>query len=222
LICPYGSTLGEVDNIPTPRDTEALEPLSRSSRERQAPGAPLRREGERAASELRFPRPRIRLGLTTLLALAGCGFHPLYAPSGATNTALSGVYVDIIPNRNGQLLRQALQERMDGPDDDVTKKYELAVTYAVGVEGIGIQADSSSNRTRVIGTAHWTLKQPGLLGAKVISGTARSVDGADVVDAQFFYLSLAGQAIDRRMGDALANQIVQSLATYFRVHPDRA
>jgi LPS-assembly lipoprotein len=156
-----------------------------------------------------------------LLAVEGCGFHPLYAPSGATNAALSGVYVDVILNRNGQLLRQALQERLDGPDGG-TKKYELAVTYAVSDEAIGIQSDNSSNRTRVIGSAHWTLKQPGLFGAKVTSGTARTVDGADVLDAQFFYAALAGQAIDRRMGDALADQIVQSLASYFRNHPDRA
>jgi LPS-assembly lipoprotein len=162
-----------------------------------------------------------RLGLMVLLALAGCGFHPLYAPSSATNAALSGVYVDIIPNRNGQLLRQALQERMDSADGG-NKKYELSVIFAVAGEAIGIQADNSSNRTRVIGTAHWTLKRPGLLGAKVTSGTARTIDGADVLDAQFFYASLAGQAIDRRMGDALADQIVQSLAAYFRAHPDRA
>jgi LPS-assembly lipoprotein len=163
----------------------------------------------------------LRACLATPLALAACGFHPLYAPSGSTNVTLDQVYVDVIPNRNGQLLRQSLQERLNTSDDG-TKKYELAVTYAVSTEALGIQADNSSDRTRVIGTAHWTLKQPGLVGAKVTSGTARSVDGADVLDAQFFYASLAGQAIDRRMGDALADQIVQSLAVYFRAHPDRA
>jgi LPS-assembly lipoprotein len=159
--------------------------------------------------------------LATPLALSSCGFHPLYAPSGATNEALDEVYVDIIPNRNGQLLRQSLQDRLNTSDSG-TKKYVLAVNYAVSSEAIGIQADTSSNRTRVIGTAHWTLKQPGLFGAKVTSGTARSVDGADVLDAQFFYASLAGQAIDRRMGDALADQIAESLAAFFRAHPDRA
>jgi LPS-assembly lipoprotein len=159
--------------------------------------------------------------LAAPLVLAACGFHPLYAPSGATNVALDGIYVDVIFNRNGQLLRQALQDRLNTSDDG-TKKYELTVSYAVNVDAIGIQGDNSSNRTRYIGTARWTLKQPGFLGAKVTSGTARSVDGADVLDAQFFYASLAGQAIDRRMGDALADQIVQSLAAFFRAHPERA
>jgi LPS-assembly lipoprotein len=162
-----------------------------------------------------------RLGMVALLAFGGCGFHPLYAPSGATNVALGTVYVDVIANRNGQLLRQALQERLDGAGDG-TKKYQLSVLYAVHTEGLGIQADNSSNRTRIIGTAPWTLKQPGLVGAKVTSGTASSVDGNNVIDAQFFYSDLASQAIDQRMGQALADQIVQALAAYFRTHPDRA
>ncbi|MEJ0049391.1 MAG: hypothetical protein WDN04_27270 [Rhodospirillales bacterium] len=95
-----------------------------------------------------------------MLALGSCGFHPLYAPSGTTNAALSGVYVDVIGNRNGQLLRQALQERLDGTGDG-TKKYQLSVTYTVHTEGLGIQSDNSSNRTRIIGSAAWTLRQPG-------------------------------------------------------------
>jgi len=167
-----------------------------------------------------MPRWILLLGLAMMPALAGCGFHPLYAPSGATNAALNGVFVDVIANRNGQLLRQALQERLD-TDDEGPKKYELSVVYAVSTQALGIQSDNSSNRTRVVGSAHWTLKQPGLIGAKVTSGTARSVDGVDVLDAQFFYSSLAGQAIDRRMGDALADQIVQALAAYFRTHPNQ-
>jgi LPS-assembly lipoprotein len=161
-----------------------------------------------------------RLGLTAALAasLAGCGFHPLYAPSGQTNAALGQVYVDIIANRNGQLLRQALQERLDGTGGEV-QHYELSVLLATYGEGLGVQPDNSNNRTRYIGTATWTLKTGGLLGKKIVSGTARSVDGANVIDAQFFYSDLASDAIDRRLSTALADQIVQSLAIYFRAHP---
>ncbi len=43
-----------------------------------------------------------------------------------------------------------------------------------------------------------------------------------MIDAQFFYSDLASGAIDARMGQALADQIVQALAMYFRTHPDRA
>jgi LPS-assembly lipoprotein len=156
-----------------------------------------------------------------VLTLGGCGFHPLYAPVGKTSVGLRSIYVDIIPNRPGQLLRQSLQERLEGTENS-NKRYELSVFYIVAGDVIGIQADNSSNRTRFIGSANWTLRMPGIAGTKIISGTARSVDGANVIDAQYFYSDLSTDAINRRMADALADQIVQSLAVYFRAHPDRA
>jgi LPS-assembly lipoprotein len=157
-----------------------------------------------------------------LLALAagGCGFRPLYAPGGATNAALKDVYVDVIANRNGQLLRQALQQRMEGEGSEGSKHYELSVALSFTGEAVGIQGDTSSDRTRYIGTARWTLKQPGDLGTKIVSGSVRSVDGANVIDEQFFYSDLSSEAIQRRMGDNLADQIVERLAEYFRAHPE--
>lgn len=156
------------------------------------------------------------------LALAGCGFHPLYGERGdKTDPALNAVYVDIIPNRNGQLLRQALQARLN-TDESLAKKYELSVAYAFTGEGIGVQSDNSSDRTRYVGTAYWTLRAAGPQGAKITSGSARQLDGANVLNAQFFYADLASDAINRRMSEALADQIVQSLAVYFRAHPQGA
>jgi LPS-assembly lipoprotein len=155
-------------------------------------------------------------------AVCGCGFHPLYAPGSAANTAMPTVFVDVIANRNGQILRQALQERLEGTDANVAKQYELTISYQFASTGLGIQADNSSDRTRFIGTALWTLKRPGTFGTKVTSGVARSVDGANVINAQFFYSDLSAEAIQRRMGDALADQIAQQLAVYFRSHPAHA
>jgi LPS-assembly lipoprotein len=155
-------------------------------------------------------------------AAGACGFHPLYAPGGGANVALPAVFVDVIPNRNGQLLRQALQERLEGSDSSVSKRYELSIIYKFDGSAIGIQADNSSDRTRFIGTVFWTLKLPGVFGTKITSGTARSVDGANVINAQFFYSDLSAEAIQRRMSDNLADQITQALAVYFSAHPAHA
>jgi LPS-assembly lipoprotein len=153
------------------------------------------------------------------LALAGCGFHPLYAPQAHTQAGLSEIYVDVIPNRNGQLFRQALQERLQGSVEEPQQHYVLSVTYAVSGQGIGIESDNASTRNRFIGTAQWTLKKPGLFGEKITSGTARAVDGNDVIVAQFFYSDLNSETVNKRMGEALADQVVQALAIYFRTHP---
>jgi LPS-assembly lipoprotein len=156
------------------------------------------------------------------LACAGCGFHPLYAPGGSTQAGLREVYVDVIPNRNGQLLRQALQRRLEGSEGGGNEHFELSVALTLASDAIGIQSDNSSSRTRYLGTAHWTLHKPGAFGGKMASGTVRSLDGANVIDEQFFYSDLSGEAIQRRMGENLADQIVQALAAYFRAHPDEA
>jgi LPS-assembly lipoprotein len=155
--------------------------------------------------------------LVGALAAVGCGFRPLYAPAGTTNAALSEVFVDVIANRNGQLLRQSLQERLDG-DSEGEKRYELSVLYIMQADAIGVQSDSSVTRTRFVGHAKWVLKKAGLTGATVASGSAQALDGANDINSQFFYLDLSTEAVDRRMGDALADQIVQQIAAYFRAH----
>jgi LPS-assembly lipoprotein len=159
-------------------------------------------------------------GALSLALLAGaCGFHPLYLPSAHTQAGLSQIYVDIVPNRNGQLFRQALQERLEGSDSDPQQHYVLSVSYAVSSQGIGIEADNASTRNRFIGTANWTLHKPGFGGEKITSGTARTVDGNDVIVAQFFYSDLNAETVNKRIGEALADKIVQELAIYFRAHP---
>jgi LPS-assembly lipoprotein len=155
------------------------------------------------------------LGLA--LAVSACGFRPLYAPSGRTNAELSKVFVAVIPNRDGQLLRQALQEHLDGSGLS-DKSYVLQVQYSMQYSSEGVQQDSSISRNRYIGTAHWVLRKPGLLGEKIASGTASSLDGSNAINSQFFYGDLSSEAISRRMSDALASAIADKLAAYFRSH----
>lgn len=160
---------------------------------------------------------RHSLALLALLALAGCGFRPLYAPPG--QNALTGdIFVDIIPNRNGQLLRQALQARIDGSDDRPDHQLVLSVAYGEGAQAVGIQHDNTSTRLVVSGNANWTLRR--LSGETLASGTQRALDGANLIEGQFYYNALNSEAIDRRVADNLADQIVLQLAAYFRAHPE--
>jgi LPS-assembly lipoprotein len=162
---------------------------------------------------------RLMLLCAAAATLSGCGFHPLYAPSAHLQSGLAEIYVDVVPNRNGQLFRQALQERLQGAAENPQQHYELSVDYNVSSQGIGIEQDNASTRNRFIGTAKWTLHKPGAFGEKIASGIARTVDGNDVVVAQFFYSDLNAEAVNRRIGEALADQVVQALAIYFRNHP---
>src|SRR5579875_3491053 len=111
---------------------------------------------------VRKPGRRAILPLLATPLLAACGFHPLYAPTtgdtnGAAATGLAEINVGLIPERAGQELRLALQERFERSGAALARRYDLTVTFAVGAEAIGIQPDTSSTYVRVIGNATYRL-----------------------------------------------------------------
>jgi LPS-assembly lipoprotein len=152
----------------------------------------------------------------------GCGFHPIYARDAAARRALPAIYVNLLANRGGQLLRQALQARLDGTDDAVAKRFALTVAYGESLQVVNVQEDNSVTRLRNVGTATWTLLPYDGSAVKLAGGTVRSVDGYNVIDEQFFYQNLEEEAVERRLADALADQIVLGLSVYFDKHPKQA
>ena len=161
---------------------------------------------------------RTAAALVSTLLCQACGFHPLYAPGGGQSGSLAAVYVDIIPNRPGQLLRQALQSRLEGSSSGTAKQYTLAVAYSNAVQGLSVQADNSTTRNRDVGTAIWSLHPAGNASTQIAGGTVRSLDGYNIIDEQFFYSDLEEEAAERRQANALADQIVMGLAVYFGKH----
>ena len=162
-------------------------------------------------------RRALVLGLAGLTA--GCGFHPVYGEQQKGNAALAAVYVGIIPNRSGQLLRQALQARLEGTSGDVPKRYTLGVFFFEQVSGLDVQADNSTTRNRTVGNATWSLRLADNPGVQLTGGTVRSVDGYNIIDEQFFYQDLEEDAAEHRLAQALADQIVLAMAVYFDKHP---
>lgn len=153
--------------------------------------------------------------------LSGCGFHPLYAPAddgapGPAQAELAAVWVPVIPERSGQLLRQALQARLEGSGSGVAKRYQLTASFGIGAEGIAIRPDSTASRVRVVGNAAWHLTTVGLTPQELASGTSRAVDGYDVLDQQYFATELDNETVIQRIADTVADQIVTRLAVFFR------
>ena len=154
--------------------------------------------------------------------LAGCGFHPVYAPrsggGGGGQAVLGTIRVAAIGERTGQLLRQELQARLDH-GDALAKRYELVANFGLTVDAIGIQTDTSSTRLRYVGTSNWTLRTMGTPGVFVTSGNARSLDGLNILDQQYFEADLAGETVTKRLAANLADQITLALASYFARTP---
>jgi LPS-assembly lipoprotein len=168
----------------------------------------------------RFGR-RACLGLLIAPALTACGFHPVYAPaaSGADSAAATGlaeINVALIPERSGQELRLALQERFERSGVAVARRYDLTVTFGVGAEAIGIQPDTSNTYVRLIGSATYRLTAQDPTRSTLTSGIARSVEGFNVFDQQFFAQDQETDAIIKRIAEAIADQIALQLALYFK------
>jgi LPS-assembly lipoprotein len=170
---------------------------------------------------------RIFLPMLASPWLAACGFHPVYGPAAsgkdsAAASALAEISVGVIPERTGQLLRLALQERFERAGIAPARKYDLAVGFAITAEAVGIQQDTTSTYVRLVGTATYSLVAQDPARATLTSGAARTVDGLNIFDQQFFAADQETDAVERRMSQAVADQIALQLATFFATRAEKA
>jgi LPS-assembly lipoprotein len=152
--------------------------------------------------------------------LAACGFHPVYAPTtgdarGSAVTGLAEINIGLIPERAGQELRLALQERFERAGVAAARRYDLTVTFAVGAEAIGIQSDTSSTYIRIIGNSTYRLTAQDPTRSTLTSGVARSVEGYNIFDQQFFAADQETDVLIKRIAEAIADQITLQLAVFF-------
>jgi LPS-assembly lipoprotein len=174
-------------------------------------------------------------GAAALLALGagavvgGCGFRPIYSAASPATPAdaevaadLAATRVPVIPNRFGQLLRRALVQRLSGGTNGAaTARWELLVGPGIAGEAVGIQRDGSATRVRNIATANWTLVR--LAPREVVAnGFERAIDAFNIEGSQFFAADASRDAMERRLAEQLAEEVVVRLALQFRTLRDGA
>jgi len=145
-----------------------------------------------------------------LLALgtAGCGFRPIYSGGAAAGSDaalaadMAATRVAVIPDRFGQLLRRALQQRLgQGRGESVAARWELLVGPSVSGEAVGIQSDGAATRVRMIATANWTLLRL-TPRETVANGFERTLDAYNIQGVQLFAADASREAMERRLGAA--------------------
>ncbi len=161
-------------------------------------------------------RPEI---FALLLALTGCGFTPLYGGQADVSQQLEEVQVANIPERTGQMLRLSLQDQLQRDGAATVQRYVLNVSYGIGVQAIGVQEDTAATRNRFIANASWKLSPIGTPNAPLAKGQASTEDAANVIDQQYFALTLETTTIDQQLADEIAAQIAAQVAVYFKTHP---
>ncbi len=157
------------------------------------------------------------LAVVLALSLTGCGFQPLYGSksnggSGA-DAALNDVAIANIPDREGQMLRNRLIDRMYHDGRPENPHYRLEITLQESETALGIRRDATASRTRVDLTAHYVLRQISDNKA-LIDTTAKTSVSFNQLDAQYATLTSREDAKERALNE-VGEQIVNRLALYF-------
>lgn len=90
------------------------------------------------------------------LALAACGFTPVYGPGG-TGAALHGrIRIDTPDSQDGYYLVRNLEERFGRA---ATPEYLLSFTVSTSEQGQAVTAQGDITRYSIVGTADFTLRR---------------------------------------------------------------
>ncbi len=161
--------------------------------------------------------------LASLAGLSACGFTPLYGDNGSdanVEQKMDEVSVGIIPDRTGQLLRQALQDQLQIAGAPTQQLYQLSVSYLIISQATGIQEDTSATRERFTASASWALAPIGNPLKPLAKGGASTEDALNIIDQQYFQITLETNTVNQQLANEIAAQISAQLAAYFKTHPN--
>jgi len=155
--------------------------------------------------------------VSALGLLAGCGFHSVYGSRGEPDGSpvameLNDIAIDNIPDHRGQILRNALIDRMYGKNRSEQPHYHLSAKLHFSEEDLGIQANATSTRELLNMYCDYTLKDN--TGKQLLSGTAHSVASYDRLD-QMYGTIAAKQSAEENTLHEVSEQIVNRVSLYF-------
>ncbi len=169
---------------------------------------------ERSGPVSRLRSIRTVVGLALMLTtLSACGLRPLYGggQSGTTAQALRSVSVAPIDGRAGWLLRNALNDRMQGGGEG-TAAFRLEIELDDQIVGFGVRRDDTITRERRTLRARYRLVET-TKGSVVLDATAGSDVGIDVVSSEYATVAAENTALER-LTETIADQITARIALY--------
>lgn len=158
----------------------------------------------------------IALCLTLGLALAGCGYHPLYGnrADAVKSGDLSQIYVAAIPDRTGQQLRNYLLDQVNAEGQPSRPIYTLQVSLGIAATGVSLSRDNTNSRTNITATARYSLTDTAT-GKTLFASTSRGTDSYDVLLSDFATLSSRDDAVNRALRE-VADDMGTQLSVYFQ------
>lgn len=152
-----------------------------------------------------------------VLGLAGCGFEPMYAKrsgqSSPVSDELAGIRVAGIEDRQGQILRNALVNRLNPLGEPARQTHTLEVRLNSSQENMAERSDGKASLGRMMISASFSLV--GIDGkSSSFSGNSRSIVSYRLLGPTYGSTAVERDAETRALTD-LAEDIRTQVATYF-------
>lgn len=147
-----------------------------------------------------------RMFLLTPLALAACGFTPVYGTGGNGGALQNSVQVLQPDDENSYLLTRRLEERLGRA---TVPTYRLTVDVQSEREALAVNSQSNINRFNLVGIADYALVDQST-GRVVTSGQVNNFTGSSATGTTVATLAAERDA-QRRLMTLLADQIIVRL-----------
>jgi LPS-assembly lipoprotein len=154
---------------------------------------------------------RVLIIIGASLAVAGCGFHPMYG-GGRLGPELASIYVEPLPDNDGYELRNQLIDLLGSDGREAGKRYFLKLSVSEESNGVALQNDATITRYNDTLTANYVLTDAN--GRQITSGSQTSLASYNVSNAPYSTLVVQKDS-DRRAADDLADRIRMDLGAYF-------
>lgn len=155
------------------------------------------------------------IGLLVVTSLLqACGFTPLYAQNNNNpNQSLSQIEIDVIPDRSGQFLRNALIDRFHSAGYPSAPSYNLTVTPIVEtINDFDITIDSEATRRQVRLTTTMRLIDTSS-GRTVLDRRLVGITAYNVLESEYSTLVTEQSARESALND-LARQMEQQVILF--------
>jgi LPS-assembly lipoprotein len=166
-------------------------------------------------------------GLAAGLALASCGFHPLYGranPEVVPEMAAVKIRPFTGPNiltdasqqetaRVGQELRNLLFTRLNPKGEPSQPKYELNAKVTESKQNLAVQKTEVATRVNLVIDAQYTLSDIAAR-AVVVSASSRGIASYDIVQSEFANLTASKDA-ERRALQTISDDMTLRISFYF-------
>lgn len=149
------------------------------------------------------------------LLTSGCGFHSMYGARDDNTPAaeqLSDIEIENIGDRNGQMLRNDLIDRMYSKGRPQSPDYHLSVALRSYEEGIGLLPNATTSLTELNLYADYSLKD--INGKEVVKATAHATATYNQLQAAYGAYAADQNAYQSCITE-ISNQIVNRVSLYF-------